>query len=410
MTRPRINRPNPCLPRLAPAFAAAALLLAAGGESLEAQRSYPPEMEGTTSEVYRTAGDVELRMYLCNPEGHSADDARPAIVFFFGGGWRAGSPQQFLPHCRYLAERGMVAAVADYRVSTRHGVTAHECVEDAKSAVRWLRANAGRLGIDPDRIAAGGGSAGGHLAAATATLPGHDPDPDGPSPVPNALVLFNPATVLAPVEGDPAPTEEERERFATLEERFGAPAESMSPYHHLRADLPAAIIFHGQADETVPHSTANRFCLGLREHGNRCDFVSYHDQGHGFFNFRYYENAAANGDGSGQGDDDERNKWYHDTVSRMDSFLGSLDWLGPKPNPDGTPGERLTWQESLSRALGSSAAELPRTEEELQEFVKTLTGGEGTDAAAAAEDAKTDAEDATPPDAGEAGPDGERHE
>ena len=397
MIRPTNIRPDRRLPRLAPAFAAAALLLAAGGESLEAQRSYPPEMEGTKSEVYRTAGDVELRMYLCNPEGHAADDARPAIVFFFGGGWRAGSPQQFLPHCRYLAGRGMVAAVADYRVATRHGVTARECVEDAKSAVRWLRANAGRLGIDPDRIAAGGGSAGGHLAAATATLPGHDPDPDGPSPVPNALVLFNPATVLAPVEGDPAPTEEERERFAALVERFGAPAESMSPYHNLRADLPPTILFHGQADETVPHSTANRFCLGLREHGNRCDFVSYHDQGHGFFNF-------------GRGEGDERNKWYDDTVSRMDSFLGSLDWLDPKPNPDGTPGERLTWQESLSRALGSTAAELPRTEEELQEFVKSLTGGEDADAAAAAEDAEADADadGAATPDAGQADPDGER--
>ena len=322
MTRSTNIRPDRRLPGFAPVLAAT-ILLGLGADSVTAQRPHPPEMEGTTSEVYRTAGDVELRMYLCNPEGHSAGDQRPAIVFFFGGGWRAGSPQQFLPHCRYLAERGMVAAVADYRVARRHGVTAHECVEDAKSAVRWLRANADRLGVDPDRIAAGGGSAGGHLAAATATLPGHDPDPDGVSSVPNALVLFNPATVLAPVDGDPMPTEEELERFAALEERFGAPPESMSPFHHLRADLPPTILFHGQADETVPHSTADRFCRGLRDHKNRCDFVSYHDQGHGFFNF-------------GRGEGEEKNKWYEDTVSRMDGFLYSLGWLDPKPNPDGT--------------------------------------------------------------------------
>lgn len=375
--------PDRRLPGFAPVLAAT-VLFALGADSLKAQRPYPPEMEGTVPEVYRTVGDIELSMYFCNPEGHSADDQRPAIVFFFGGGWRAGSPQQFLPHCRYLADRGMVAAVADYRVARRHGVTAHECVEDAKSAVRWLRANADRLGIDPNRIAAGGGSAGGHLAAATATLPGHDPDPDGVSPVPNALVLFNPATVLAPVDGDPMPTEEELERFAALEERFGAPPESMSPFHHLRAGLPPTILFHGQADETVPHSTADRFCRGLRDHKNRCDFVSYHDQGHGFFNF-------------GRGEGEEKNKWYEDTVSRMDGFLYSLEWLDPKPNPDGTPGERLTWQESLSRALGSSAKGLPRTEEELQEFVKTLGNREGGDPAAEAGDAKED-DNAAPPD------------
>ncbi|MYB20461.1 MAG: alpha/beta hydrolase [Holophagales bacterium] len=374
MTRPTAVRPNRCLPGVSTALAAATLLLAVNPDSLRGQRPYPPEMEGTTSEVYRTVGDVELRMYLCNPEGHTADDERPAIVFFFGGGWRSGSPQQFLPHCRYLAERGMVAAVADYRVASRHGVTADECVKDAKSAVRWLRSNADRLGIDPNRIAAGGGSAGGHLAAATATLPGHDPDPEGPSAVPNALVLFNPATVLAPVDGDPLPTEEQRERFDALAKRFGAPPESMSPYHHLREDLPPTIMFHGAADETVPHSTADQFCRGLREHKNRCDFVSYHDQGHGFFNF-------------GRGEGEEKNRWYEDTVSRMDGFLYSLEWLDPKPNPDGTPGERLTWRESLSRALGNQR--LPAAVQEIKEQLEAEAR-----ATAASEDPPNDEEDA----------------
>ncbi len=374
MTRPRPIHPNRCLTGVSTALAATTLLLAVNPDSLRAQRPYPPEMEGTTSEVYRTVGDVELDMYLCNPEGHTADDDRPAIVFFFGGGWRSGSPQQFLPHCRYLAERGMVAAVADYRVASRHGVTADECVKDAKSAVRWLRANADRLGIDPNRIAAGGGSAGGHLAAATATLPGHDPDPEGPSAAPDALVLFNPATVLAPVDGDPLPTEEQRERFDALTERFGAPPESMSPYHHLREGLPPTIMFHGTTDETVPHSTADQFCRGLRKHKNRCDFVSYHDQGHGFFNF-------------GRGEGEEKNKWYEDTVSRMDGFLYSLEWLDPKPNPDGTPGERVTWRESLSRALGNQR--LPAAVQEIKEQLEAEAR-----ATAASEEPPNDEEDA----------------
>ena len=389
MTRSIFNQPHLC-PRGSAALPVAVLLLLAAATSTSAQRSYPPAMEGTTSEVYRTVGDVELNIYLCNPEGHSADDARPAIVFFFGGGWRSGSPQQFLPHCRYLADRGMVAAVADYRVASRHGVTANECVEDAKSAVRWLRTNADRLGIDPDRIAAGGGSAGGHLAAATATLPEHDPDPDGVSPVPNALVLFNPATVLAPVDGDPMPTEEQRERFAALEERFGAPPESMSPYHHLREGLPPTILFHGDADETVPHSTADRFCRGLRKHRARCDFVSYHDQGHGFFNF-------------GRGEGDEKNKWYEDTVSRVDGFLYSLEWLDPKPNPDGTPGERLTWEESLSRALGNQS--LPPGIQEIREELERRAAE-----TAASEDAESSDEESVPPDGEQVDNDDIEHE
>ena len=389
MTRSTFIRSNLCPCRAAALSIAVLLLLTAAGPA-PAQRSYPPNMEGTTAEVYRTVGDVELNIYLCNPEGHSADDQRPAIVFFFGGGWRSGSPQQFLPHCRYLAGRGMVAAVADYRVSSRHDVTANECVEDAKSAVRWLRANAERLGIDPERIAAGGGSAGGHLAAATATLPGHDPDPDGPSPVPNALVLFNPATILAPVDGDPKPTEEALERFEALAERLGAPAESMSPYHNLRPGLPPTILFHGDADATVPFSTANQFCLGMRARKARCDLVIYHGKGHGFFNF-------------GRGEGDEKNKMYEDTISRMDGFLYSLEWLDPKPNPDGTPGERLTWQESLSRALGNQR--LPAAVSEIKDELERRAAD-----TAASEDAESNGKESTPPDGKQVDNDDVEHE
>lgn len=385
MTRSTFLRSNR-RPSMCASLPLAVLLVVAAAGPAAAQRSYPPEMEGTTPEVYRTVGDVELKIYLCNPEGHSAEDSRPAIVFFFGGGWRAGSPQQFLPHCRYLADRGMVAAAADYRVASRHGVTADECVKDAKSAVRWLRTNADRLGIDPDRIAAGGGSAGGHLAAATATLPGHDPDPDGVSPIPNALVLFNPATVLAPVEGGPELTDEASERLEALAERLGAPAESMSPYHHLRAGLPPTIMFHGTADQTVAHSTAHDFCLGLRSRKARCDFVSYRGEGHGFFNY-------------GRGEGDDKNKMYEDTVSKMDGFLYSLEWLDPRPNPDGTPGKRETWEDSLGKALANQ-----RLPEHINEIEEALEAGKST--TGAPEDAKNSGEETAPPGEGQVDPDG----
>ena len=127
---------------------------------------------GAKAYQYKQIGDVKLSLHIFSPKSHKPSDKTPAIVFFFGGGWNGGTTSQFATHCQYLASRGMVAAVADYRVKSRHKTSPFECVMDGKSAVRWLRANADKLGIDPNRIAAGGGSAGGHVAAATGTVPG----------------------------------------------------------------------------------------------------------------------------------------------------------------------------------------------------------------------------------------------
>ncbi len=111
-----------------------------------AQPRQPLQFKGARSEVYKTIGDVALQMYIFEPAGHKAADRRPAVVFFFGGGWKGGTPKQFEHQCRYLASRGMVAMTADYRVSSRHGTKAVQCVTDGKSAVRWVRENAKRLG------------------------------------------------------------------------------------------------------------------------------------------------------------------------------------------------------------------------------------------------------------------------
>jgi len=117
-------------------------------------------VEGFTPDkevVYKTIGDVELKISVFSPSDHSPDDKRPAIVFFFGGGWESGSPSQFHPHCEYLASRGMVAMSADYRVFSRQHTSPRECVKDGKSAVRWIRQHAAELGVDPDKVVAGGG-------------------------------------------------------------------------------------------------------------------------------------------------------------------------------------------------------------------------------------------------------------
>jgi acetyl esterase/lipase len=293
------------------AIAALVCLGCAGALAQPPAAAYPPQMEGAQVEVYKTIGEVKLNLYIFNPPGHQGGDRRAAIVFFFGGGWRSGSPRQFEQPCRHLASRGMVAITADYRVFTRHAVKVVDCVRDAKSAIRWVRQNARRLGIDPGRIAAGGGSAGGHLAAATGLIRGLD-EPGEDSSIssrPDALVLFNPAVVLALAEGAPA-----GRAPAEVQERAGIDPEKISPYHHIRKGAPPAIIFHGKADTTVPYRTVELFTKKMTELGNRCELVGFDGQAHGFFNY---------GRGGSQ--------MYSETLKQADEFLVSLGYLKRLP-------------------------------------------------------------------------------
>ena len=276
-------------------------------------RNYPPKMPGATVETYKKIEDVQLKIYIFAPEDEQRNEKRAAIVFFFGGGWRSGSPAQFYHQSRYLASRGMVAMAADYRVASRHDVKAVQCVEDAKSAVRWVRANAERLGVDADRIVAAGGSAGGHIAACTGVLTSFDAEQEDASvsSVPNALALFNPALVLAPVDSK-APLDERR--VGNLRERMGVDPQNLSPYHHVRKDLPPTIVFHGTEDPTVRFWTAEAFAGAMKKAGNRCELKAYDGKQHGFFNYGRDGNEA-----------------YVQTMRQLDEFLVSLGYLKGKP-------------------------------------------------------------------------------
>lgn len=278
-------------------------------------REYPPKLPDAREEVYKRVDDVDLKLWVFDPPNHNTSDQAPSIVFFFGGGWMGGSPMQFAPQCRYLAQQGMVAITADYRVRSRHKTAAITCVEDGKSAVRWMRANASRLGIDPNRIVAAGGSAGGHVAACTGVVPGLDASDEAAdiSSVPNALALFNPAMVLAPIDGiDPDP-----KRFAALKQRTGVDPKSISPIHHIHAKMPPTIIFHGDKDSTVPYATVMQYTKLAKAAGNDCVLATYEGFGHGFFNPNRSE-----------GDPGEP---YRQTLHRLHQFLQSRGYISGDP-------------------------------------------------------------------------------
>jgi acetyl esterase len=278
-------------------------------------RTYPPVMPEARAETYKTIGQTNLQLYIFAPKDHATTNRRPAIVFFFGGGWTSGSPQQFEKQCQYFASRGMVAITADYRVASRQGAKPAQCVADAKSAIRWVRKNAARLGVDPNRVVAAGGSAGGHLAGCIAVVPDLDePGEDTSiSGVPNAAVLFNPALVLAPLDGQ----DFGRLSSRLTAERMGIEPQKISPVHHVKAGAPAIIIFHGKADTTVPFATAEAFAAKMKAAGNRCELVGFEDQAHGFFNY-------------GRGD----NQFFAQTLKQADQFLASLGYLTGPPQVD----------------------------------------------------------------------------
>ena len=294
--------------RLILALLSLCVALTAGAQEKSSKKKaggHPPVIEGTKSETYRKIGDTELKVWVFD-QAPKQTAPRPAIVFFFGGGWTGGSPTQFEPQSRHLAERGMIAIVADYRVKTRQDAKPADCVSDAKACVRWVRANAARLGIDPARIAVAGGSAGGHLAASVATLPGLDDAKDDKSVscLPNALVLYNPGTVMAPFPGL------DLKGFgAGLDKsKFGCEPTEISPLHHVRKGLPPTIIFHGKTDTTVPYATVEKFTDVMKAAGNRCELVGYEGQPHGFFN----------------------KAKYAETLAATDAFLVSLGYLPAK--------------------------------------------------------------------------------
>jgi acetyl esterase/lipase len=249
--------------------------------------------------VYKKVGEQELRLHIDKPAGWQAGDQRPALVFFFGGGWVGGTVKQFQPQSEHFAGRGLVGVRVEYRVIPKGDKGPPTvCCADAKSALRYVRAHAAELGVDPRRIAAAGGSAGGHLAAFAGLVPGLD-DPADDLRVdcrPAALVLFNPV-----FNNGPGQWGHER-----VKDRY----REFSPAHNIRPGAPPTIVFLGDQDKLIPVSVLRDFAAEMERVGARCDTHVYPGAGHGFFN---------------------REPHLAETIAAADKFLVSLGWLAARP-------------------------------------------------------------------------------
>ena len=226
------------------------------------------QISGPDIRVYKTVGTTNLTAHLLRPLGSDPSTARPAIVLFHGGGWSAGSPEWVYDAAKRYAGYGAIAVAAEYRLSDQKTITPLDAMADARDIIRWLRRNAAGLGIQPDRIAVYGVSAGGHLAASLATF--DDPASGQPSPVPNAMVLISPALSLA------------HDGWFQKILAGRASAGDVSPDDHVDKVLPPTAIFIGGADTLTPVVGARRYCDRVNEHGGHCEIHVYDGVGHLF--------------------------------------------------------------------------------------------------------------------------------
>ena len=221
--------------------------------------------------VYKTIDDRKLELHVFEPAGHKPSDRRPCFLAIHGGGWVAGTPTIMYCVCEDLARRGWVCASMRYRLhKPTEGTTAWESVKDARSAMRYLRTHAGELGVDPNRIVAGGRSAGGHLAAMTALGAGLDEATDDlkVSCVPDALVLFSPVI----------DTSAEGYGHELLASRW----KELSPRHLVKPGLPPTIVLHGMRDTTTPFAGAKAFDEAMHAAGNQAQLIAHQRGSHSY--------------------------------------------------------------------------------------------------------------------------------
>ena len=244
--------------------------------------------------LYKSTDQADLNLFVYKPVDFDKSQTYSCIIFFHGGGWNSGDYKQFERQSIYFASRGMVAISVEYRIRNKHGTTPIEAIEDAKSAIRFVRSNAKVFSINPNRIAAAGGSAGGHLAAVSANIDLFDNSVEdlSISSKPNLLILYNPVI-----------------HYSKKWQWINNPSDA-SPFENIKLGSPPTIILTGTEDKIVPVELVKNYKKRMESIGSRCDLILYEGAEHAFFN---------------RGDD------FVDTVLQTDIFLKSNWYLSGPP-------------------------------------------------------------------------------
>ena len=233
---------------------------------LEAPVAVPPQIKEEQNIVYGTGGGTPLELDLYSPDYLSGPV--PGIIFIHGGGWRSGKRQDYKFYTTRFAKHGYVVATVSYRL--KEAGYFPNCVEDVKCAVRWMRANAVKLHVDPDRIAVIGGSAGGHLSmmagysSDVAEFEGTGGNEGVSSAVQAVIDIYGPADFTMPANRDHGLlTGFMQGTYEQVPEKFV----KASPITYLDPSDPPTLIIHGTIDSLVPVEQSDLLAEKFQEMG-----------------------------------------------------------------------------------------------------------------------------------------------
>lgn len=223
----------------------------------------------------------DLKLFVLD-QCQRREDLKPAILFFHGAGFSNNqvNPSQFQHHANYFSSLGMVSICVQYRPDDQEGLYSPiKSIAHAKSSIRWVRQNASKLGVDPNRIVACGASAGGYLSLCCAMIQKINDMNDDLSVAckPDALVIFN-----GGVDSD---------KLIELFPDLHLELLHANPIDAVTANLPPSIFFHGTDDTIIPLESITGFVKKMLLNGNESKLEVFEGMGHGFFNYGNYENA-----------------------------------------------------------------------------------------------------------------------
>jgi acetyl esterase len=255
---------------------ACAVTIVMGAGAIGAAADVPVQTSGVQVErdlTFRRVGVEDLKLDAFIPQGGGL---RPAVIVIFGGGWITGSKELSGPLAEELAAQGYVTFASNYRLAPQHPFPA--AIDDVRASVEWVRANAPDYGVDPDRIGAIGGSAGGHLAALLATL--------GDGPHDRGARVAAAASWAGPMDLRPSlfgpDSQQYLEPFLDCVGRpcVDATAASASPITHVDASDPPLLLADGELDHLVPPDQVRSMAAALHRVGVRHELIVVPGAGH----------------------------------------------------------------------------------------------------------------------------------